>query len=585
MSQSHKLPTKNSTEYDSTTLVLAHLIVWATIVAHIVLANQRTVLERQGGAAAGVVILMLLILRAVDAARGNRYLKLFMGLYLVCASLALLFLSDPGSTYSIMWLIIVIFGYLHFGKKGVWLTIICFSAAELTKYLYFASSHGITFRESVFMLINFFIVVGISNLYIRMQAVYDSEHRHLKTSVRESQIEQKRLKALINNMTETVLVLDTKGQVKLYNAAALGLFDTNSNLEGKKPGDFVTLENEKGNSLDLLDLLPKDDPKPVARDDILLRYSAEDTAALSLTITPLRASFGQKEEDTGYVVTMRDITREKSLEEERNEFISVISHELRTPVTVTEASISNAMFINDRGVHDEKVGNSLRVAHDQSIYLANMLNDLSTFARAEKGMLELNLEDLDPRELLAQLEKDYGKEVEVKDMHIAIDILEGTPEKLMSNRLYVREILQNFITNAIKYSDSGTITLIAGPAEGGVKFGVRDEGIGISTSDQKKVFEKFFRSEDFRTRSRNGTGLGLYVVKKLAKILRASFELESEVGKGSTFGLIVPDLSHLKEKHHPDTASAQTETEDLHTPGAPAPVIDGTSADQPTGQA
>src|SRR5690606_8574653 len=158
-------------------------------------------------------------------------------------------------------------------------------------------------------------------------------------------------------------------------------------------------------------------------------------------------------------------------EEERNEFISVISHELRTPVTVTEASLSNALMMHDKYGGNEEDKKTIVTAHDQAIFLANMLNDLSTFARAENGMFELDLEEIDPSKLVSQLGADHHNEVEVKGLQLTVSLLEGIPETLVSNRLYIREILQNFITNAIKYSDDGTITIAAGPnQDGGVRF-------------------------------------------------------------------------------------------------------------------
>jgi len=112
----------------------------------------------------------------------------------------------------------------------------------------------------------------------------------------------------------------------------------------------------------------------------------------------------------------------------------------------------------------------------------------------------------------------------------------------MSSKLYVREVLQNFITNAIKYTETGSVAITAAPAKNGVVFSVTDTGIGISKGDQEKVFDKFFRSEDYRTRQTNGTGLGLYVTMKLARILHAEIDLRSKLNKGSTFSIFIPNL-------------------------------------------
>jgi signal transduction histidine kinase len=113
---------------------------------------------------------------------------------------------------------------------------------------------------------------------------------------------------------------------------------------------------------------------------------------------------------------------------------------------------------------------------------------------------------------------------------------------LKSSRLYVREILQNFITNAIKYTQAGSITIGAKQQKDGVLFEVIDTGIGISKGDQERVFDKFFRSEDYRTRENNGTGLWLYVTMKLARLIHAKIDLESELDKGSTFNIFVPSI-------------------------------------------
>jgi len=116
-------------------------------------------------------------------------------------------------------------------------------------------------------------------------------------------------------------------------------------------------------------------------------------------------------------------------------------------------------------------------------------------------------------------------------------------EILHSSKLYAREVLQNFVTNAIKYTETGSVTIGAKPRDKGILFWVQDTGIGISKSDQDKVFDKFFRSEDFRTRQNNGTGLGLYVTMKLARLLHAEINMQSELNKGSRFDIYIPNLS------------------------------------------
>ena len=239
---------------------------------------------------------------------------------------------------------------------------------------------------------------------------------------------------------------------------------------------------------------------------------------------------------------LRDITHEKSLEEERDEFISVVSHELRTPIAIAEGNLGNAEFILEKTKDVSQVKDALTQAHGQVLFLAGMINDLSTLSRAERGKLEAEVEDINAHDLIDELGKLYTPDAEKKGLKLHTET-DPALELLKSSRLYVREILQNFITNSIKYTESGSVTIGAHKRAGGVMFTVTDTGIGISKADQEKVFDKFFRSEDFRTRQNSGTGLGLYVTMKLTRLIHAEIELESELNKGSTFSIFIPNLS------------------------------------------
>jgi signal transduction histidine kinase len=170
-----------------------------------------------------------------------------------------------------------------------------------------------------------------------------------------------------------------------------------------------------------------------------------------------------------------------------------------------------------------------------------MINDLSTLSRAERGKLEIELATINIHDLVTELAENYGPQAEAKGLTIKTDIAKDVGE-LQSSKLYVREILQNFITNAVKYTEKGSVTIQARAKPKGVDFAVIDTGIGISKSDQNKVFDKFFRSEDYRTRANNGTGLGLYVTMKLVRLVHADLDVSSELNKGSTFSIFIPNL-------------------------------------------
>jgi signal transduction histidine kinase len=275
--------------------------------------------------------------------------------------------------------------------------------------------------------------------------------------------------------------------------------------------------------------------------DLRLPYADGSLINLYLSVAPVHLGYGQ-EGQRGYVLLLRDITREKSLEEERDEFISVVSHELRTPIAIAEGNIGNAQLILQKaGNVDDAVLKALEDAHSQVVFLADMINDLATLSRAERGKLQVDVEPIAIPELIQDLVKSYGPDAAKKKLELKTEVKSDAKE-LRSSRLYVREILQNFITNAIKYTEQGSVTVTAESDPRGIKFTITDTGIGISKSDQERVFDKFFRSEDFRTRQASGTGLGLYVTMKLARLIHAEISLASELNKGSTFTIFVPNL-------------------------------------------
>ncbi len=359
-------------------------------------------------------------------------------------------------------------------------------------------------------------------------------------TTRSGAVDHERLTSLINSMADGVIAVDQKQRVVIYNGAALNILDVNSSMTGKQLLGLFKLVDKNKQEVNIQKLV-YDAKTPVSYRDYLIEYPDKSTINLYLSIAPVHLGFGQRGE-RGYVLLLRDITREKSLEEERDEFISVVSHELRTPIAISEGNISNALLIAQKSNSSKQIIDALTQAHDQIIFLSDMINDLSTLSRAERGKLAVEVEPINIHELLQGLVNTYRPQAEQKGLQLNLE-LDPKLELLKSSKLYVREIIQNFVTNAIKYTEQGSVTMGAIAKEGGVEFYVRDTGIGISQGDKERVFDKFFRSEDFRTRKNNGTGLGLYVTMKLARLIHAELDLESELNKGSTFRIRIPDLN------------------------------------------
>lgn len=374
--------------------------------------------------------------------------------------------------------------------------------------------------------------------------------RKPKSQTTSERIEHERLTSLINSMADGVIAVDKQVNVVLCNGAALNILDRNDPIDHKPLHEIFQPIDKENKGINVTKLVQSAHTSMTDR-DMRLRYADGSCINLYTSIAPVHLGYGERGEQ-GYVVLLRDITHEKSLEEERDEFISVASHELRTPIAITEGNISNAQFIVEKSGDMTKVKQALEEAHNQVLFLADLVNDLSTLSRAERGKLPLDIAPINISELVAELQHNYQAQATAKGLTLQTDV--QTAAELKSSKLYVRETLQNFITNALKYTEKGHVTISAKDAEDGILFAVSDTGIGITHSDQKRVFEKFFRSEDYRTRKTNGTGLGLYVTAKLAKLLGAKITMESELNKGSTFSIFVPNLPGQPKRAAPVAA-------------------------------
>lgn len=445
------------------------------------------------------------------------------------------------SPYEFLWIALAVGMDLLFGEKRMRITLVVYA---LTLALAFYQTKQQLDIELAFrILVQYIGIVFISLQVSKYRAVSDEERHALDTTSQKSDFERQRLLSLINSMGEAVIATDTKGKILIYNAATLNLLDTNQSLEGKMIDSILKLRNKKAKSVKLFTLLAKEEHNlGITSTDYLHAFKPHDMINLYINATPIKLNFNEGAEN-GYIIIMRDITKEKSLEEERDEFISVVSHELRTPVAIAEGNISNAIFMSEKHKSHKMVSESLAQAHERVVFLANMINDLATLSRAERTDIELELTEVNPVELIDAISQDYQDAANEKGLKLTT----GTAmevKNITTSELYLREVLQNFVTNAIKYTKKGTVIAhVRTNRDGDAVFSIADTGIGLSKSDQRRIFDKFFRSEDFRTRESSGTGLGLYVTAKLAHRLNAKIEIESELNKGSTFTITVPSLS------------------------------------------
>jgi two-component system, OmpR family, phosphate regulon sensor histidine kinase PhoR len=350
-----------------------------------------------------------------------------------------------------------------------------------------------------------------------------------------NQLDHNRLTSLINSISDGFLAVDSHGRIELSNGVALNILDTNS-LDAKSISQALPLLDSAGSSVDPMSLIDKTSASLSSR-DYSIKYRDGSLINLQINISCVKATFGSDQKN-GYVVLFSDITKEKTAQDERDEFISVASHELRNPVAIAEGSLSNAILLAGRAGAGENVMQVMRSAHDQILFLASLINDLAMVSRADRVKLEETAEEFDPMDIMNALKTDYTAQARKKGLELVVKPAELP--RIYGSRLYTREILQNFITNAIKYTEKGSIMISGTGDDSGVHLSVSDSGIGIDTEVQNKLFSKFYRSQDSRVQRISGTGLGLYVSRKLAKLMNGSIAMESELNCGSTFTLNLP---------------------------------------------
>ena len=273
----------------------------------------------------------------------------------------------------------------------------------------------------------------------------------------------------------------------------------------------------------------------------LLVYAAElekkveaRTKALNNTIVKLEEEVRERKKAEEEV--RRAFEKERELNDLKSKFVSIASHEFRTPLS---AVLSSAALINqykDKG-DGEKVGKHVARIKSSVVHLTSILNDLLSLGKLEEGKIEINNEHILVKEFLEEVREELletlkvGQDIEVHCSHEGVEI--NTDPRILRNMLF------NLISNASKYSDQGKrIFLNCDQQNGRIEFRVRDEGIGIPKEDLKHMFERFFRASN--ASNIQGTGLGLNIVKRYAELLNGSVSFTSRYGEGSTFSISLP---------------------------------------------
>ncbi len=375
---------------------------------------------------------------------------------------------------------------------------------------------------------------------------------------------------VINAIDDGVIAVDSKGTIHLINPAA-------QKMIGWTGGDALNLIYKS--VLKLVD--SKDQPVSDAIDPVLLTLNTNTTSEsdslslltgsgkrrmISIVVSPV-GDLG-----SGAIIVFRDITKSKAEEREQAEFISTASHEMRTPVASIEGYLGLALNPNTAQI-DQKAREFIEKAHASAQHLGRLFQDLLDVSKADDGRLSNYPEVVDVVEFVGSVVEDFKLKAEEKGLvlkYIPDPSGASMGQKTVAPMYFanvdndhLREIVSNLIENAIKYTHEGEVTVdVVGDGEH-VSVSVKDSGIGIPAEDISHLFQKFYRIDNTDTREIGGTGLGLYLCRRLAEVMGGRIDVTSEFKKGSVFTLTIDKIERgeaakLKEQQAQAKAASAT---------------------------
>ncbi|MBT2560479.1 PAS domain S-box protein [Pedobacter sp. ISL-68] len=248
---------------------------------------------------------------------------------------------------------------------------------------------------------------------------------------------------------------------------------------------------------------------------------------VSLTISPIRDDKGNI---VGLSTIARDISEKKQEEQRKNDFVTMVSHELKTPLTAIMSYIQ--ILIKKTKNEDDFGFKALTKIHAQAKKMASMIHDFLNLARLEDGKIQLNKEIFALHPLVEEIIGD----VQILSTKHTVKLIDCEAITVHADRNKIGQVLMNLVSNAIKYSPAGgTITIGCEKHPGKVKVLVSDEGIGISVADQKRLFERFYRVSNNKSGGVTGFGIGLFLVSEILRLHNSKIEVESKENAGSTF--------------------------------------------------
>jgi len=365
----------------------------------------------------------------------------------------------------------------------------------------------------------------------------------LRVEKANTEKEKAKDEAMLASIGEGLIAVDTEGKIMIANKIAEDMLDwIQQDLKGKTITS-LPLEDEIGHPVPL-----KSRPTTIAlstseRTNGVYYFVRKDKTRfpLSITVTPIKL----EGKIIGLVEIIRDVTREREIDRAKSEFVSLASHQLRTPLS-TIGWYTEMLLSGDGGAITDKQKNYLDEIYGGNKRMVDLVNSLLNVSRIESGSFGIEPSVVVVKDVIDAVLKDLA--VDLTSKKISVDVVYDYVTMISADPKLLTMILQNLLSNAERYTAiGGSIHVRVSRSPAGILFTITDTGIGIPRSSQEKIFTKMYRADNARSMRPNGSGLGLYMVKSILERAGGSIRFVSEEGKGTTFYVTIP-LTGMKEK-------------------------------------
>ncbi|MFC1580214.1 response regulator [Thermodesulfobacteriota bacterium] len=350
--------------------------------------------------------------------------------------------------------------------------------------------------------------------------------------------ERSRMGALINHLAGGVLATDNQKKVALANPAFLKMVGYRGKGVIGQPLEAVVQNEKLLHMIDQALSMPEGDFSEVTEEFNHGTIGADEDAVLGVRCVPFRDRLGR---NVGTVTVVHDITALKKMDQMKSDFVSMVAHEVQSPLNSILAQLK-VMTDGLAGDVTEKQKDMLGRVSGKVEMLSSLARELLDLAKMESGLIMQEKEKLDLAEILESQVTLYQAKAESQGIRLVLEPLSDL-KPVLGNRVNVEEVISNLISNALKYTEDGGEVIVSAASENHhVCITVRDNGLGIPKKDLDHIFNRFFRVKNDKTRFINGTGLGLAIVKSIVDAHNGIIHVESEPDQGTTFQVLLPRI-------------------------------------------